>query len=190
MRIIGISGSIEVGKTTLAKNLSEYYPNVIIRSFATHLKESAKFLFGLNDWQVYTSEGKRSLVEKYNLTVRQLLQKLATDFCRDMIHKDFWILSEIEFIEKTMKESPNSTVIVIYDDLRFTNECDFIHSFKGRTMKLYRNFVCTVPSDAQNHKSEGSIPGWKIDFILHAPNDIEETTRIATDALRRTNEYE
>ena len=78
--LIGISGKMQVGKTTAAKYIQKIDNNWTIRNFSDNIKEIASILTGL---------GKNGFEDKivksctlgdnfHNITVRKLLQLIGT----------------------------------------------------------------------------------------------------------------
>lgn len=94
---IGISGKMGSGKTTLAKQINEYYSNIFyITSFAKKLKTLACELFNMD------------INNKDRLLLQQLGQSMRN------INEDVWI----NYAIKDAKKYDN----VIIDDARFENE--------------------------------------------------------------------
>jgi len=178
MLVIGFAGVIEVGKSEMAKGLHLSYPNTFRRSFAAHLKDCVKFMFRLTDWHVNTSEGKRTIIPALNITVRRALQLVGTDFARNMIHKDFWVMHERSEIGKFHKDS-----IIIYDDVRFPNECNLIHDKKGIVIYLSRDFESTATEEEKNHDSENILSEESITEYLHLPNNIKTANEIVHETI-------
>src|SRR5689334_15610763 len=77
-RYVAICGAPEVGKSTVAETLAEWWGGKIIDD-GRCLREGVKAIYNLRDWHVYTHEGKRStiVVGGNSYTVRQLLGDLG-----------------------------------------------------------------------------------------------------------------
>ncbi len=179
MLVIGFAGKGGVGKSEMAKGMqNRHHPNVFIHSFATHLKEGTKFLFGLSDHDINTIEGKKSIIPNINITVRKALQIVGTDFGRNMIHKDFWVFQE----ERKIKDY-EKYVTLIYDDVRFPNECDLIHKYNGIIIYLHRDFKTDFTEVEQEHQSEKALDFDKVDIFLNVPNDIKIAKEIVNEEI-------
>jgi hypothetical protein len=120
--IIGLSGKMRVGKTTIANHLLKLLPEYVKKSFGDFLKEetSEKFDYPL-EWN-YTEEGKNKTVVHNDLyygkmTVRKILQWWGTDIIRAK-YPNHWV-------EKMMEYTINHKCVII-DDIRFPNEAYFV----------------------------------------------------------------
>ena len=75
-------------------------------------------------------------VSTHQMTVRDLLQRIGTDACRDMVHPDIWVNS--------MFSSYNLLVDNwIISDVRFPNEAQHIRYMGGILIKIIRTTTCT-----------------------------------------------
>jgi hypothetical protein len=183
MMIIGLTGTIQTGKTTMAEYVSLSVANTKIMSFGDHLKETAKYLFFLEDDDVYTLEGKEKVNELTGKRVRELLQITGTEFVRDLIHPDFWVKA----LDKKIENLPNDVSLVMIDDCRFENECNYIRSKGGVIIHLTRK---RIPKHKEyrtesKHRSEQTfwyVPG---DYVIELPQD-ENTAKDLMTALVET----
>lgn len=134
--VIGFTGRMGSGKTTLAnyitsnKFMSEAgidakYTKV---SFATPLKDVVKYLFDLDNEQLYGST-KNVVDPRYGVTPRYLLQYIGTDLFRNW-DKDFWV--------KTFQRKYSNVGNIVLDDVRFENEADILHQMGGIVIKVVR----------------------------------------------------
>ncbi len=134
MRIIGLSGKIGTGKTTLAQHLLGKLPvGWKRRGFGDLLKEETALLFGFplewayehKDWIWKLPEGSTRFVvpephDPYGMTVREILQWYGTDVRRAQ-DPDYWVNAMQEWLDI---EARTGTPGVIIDDCRFPNEIE------------------------------------------------------------------
>lgn len=130
--IIGFAGSKGSGKDTCADYLVEHF-GFTKYAFAEPIKDICRTLFDLSDDQLYGD--LREVVDlRYNHTPRQILQKMGTDFCRDMIDPEFWL--------KYFKRWANRPNIrqgkIVVSDVRFQNELDTIKDLGGNVYIIHR----------------------------------------------------
>ena len=150
-------------------------------------KKSAKYLFDLTDDQLYTSFGKTTQInwlsdkEKNQIiTPRKILQLMGTDFVRNMIHPDFWVMwLEKEITEEIRNYEGNKNQIFIIDDCRFENEFKMIRKADGIIIHLTRE----NGQQKSDHESENVFwykPG---DHVLHMPNNVSLAKDIMTNFI-------
>lgn len=142
--LIGLIGKKKSGKDTFADYIINKY-NFHKLTFADPLKEICKYLFFLNNDQLYNQEIKEIKIEKWNLSPREIFQKVGTDLFRNNFDLDFWTKQfEIRYGE-IIKNNPN----VICSDVRFQNEADLIKSLGGVLIYIDRQ-----TDNNDNHESE------------------------------------
>ena len=142
------------GKDTACNYLIKKYGYNRI-SFAEPLKKCIKELFGFTDNQLYSHE--KEVTDIYwGIKPREAMQFVGTDIVRDTFPKkllpniknDFWI----KRADLIYKQNPNNDKIV-FSDVRFQNEVDYIHSIGGIIVKINRNNI----TNYDTHKSELEI---------------------------------
>jgi hypothetical protein len=145
-KLIGLTGKAGVGKTTLAEYFSDN-EKFKIMSYATPLKEALSVMTG-EDISLFTDHSlKEQEIKWIGRTPRQIMQLFGTDFVRDMIHPDFWVLRMKQELLKSQDD-------IIIDDIRFDNEADLVRELGGLVIHMNRNTPFSVFS---NHKSEKPI---------------------------------
>jgi hypothetical protein len=77
----------------------------------------------MNDTQMEDRVEKEMLDSRYGLSPRQIMQLFATEFCRNMINRDFWV----NRMEDDIKSSPFSRIVIT--DVRFPNEANLIRTY-------------------------------------------------------------
>lgn len=120
--IIGISGKIGSGKTTLSNILIQKLAKRGIKaeekSFAHKLKEITSILTGFPVEEMYTHEGKNRFINSFGMTIGQMQQKIGTEVMRDNFDQDVWI--------KALFNSYKDGEVWIISDVRFENEANAI----------------------------------------------------------------
>lgn len=123
--IIGLHGPQKSGKDTLAKLLSKAIPSVVIVKFADGLYDMAARID-----PAFHPNMPHALKDAYLLdrlefgTRRNFLQKLGTEFGRNMIHEDFWLELAKTKIKSIIDNYQGAVVIVT--DVRFESEANWI----------------------------------------------------------------
>lgn len=142
--IIGLCGPAGSGKTTIAKALSQDY-GYTRRAFAYPLK--AMIAAGFNiEMEVLDGpkEVKALPLEVFGgKTLREVMQRLGTEWGREMISQDIWVRAW----ERMVWEGGN----FIADDVRFGNECDAIHRLGGVVIRLHRTGAGITGNHASEH---------------------------------------
>ena len=136
MKIIGIVGKFESGKTTLARMMAKQFPsnNVSVIAFADALK-----LMIVNA-DICTV--KEVFVEKTPFS-RMIMQKIGTGIFRDQVDENFWVKKLDEAISGANQE------LVIVHDVRFLSEAKYIKSKGGILIRITRE-----GKTGDDHRSE------------------------------------
>lgn len=121
MKIIGIHGAARSGKDTVGEiiysRLLGLNQPLEITSFAKSIKQMLNV--GLSIPNVWLhSNIKDEVIDGFDCTPRHMMQTLATEWGREMIHPDIWVMSLHESIKNTKKT-------YIIPDVRFQNEADY-----------------------------------------------------------------
>ena len=132
MKIIGLSGRMKAGKSTVAEYLSTYIPDSAIHGFSDGIKTLAIDYFCENDMD-FNSQEVKSQIHQSGKTYRQILQECGTKMRE--IWPEVWIYSWQSF----MRFLPMSVCIV--PDVRFPNEVKAIQDMGGIVIRLTRNPV-------------------------------------------------
>ena len=129
--IIGLVGKAKSGKDTVADYLVQNFDFKKV-AFADDLKRLCVDMFNLTDEQVNTQEGKATIDTRYNLTPRELLQMVGTDWFRS-VYPMIWV---DRLATKLRAAGPNDNYVVT--DIRFANEMAVIQQLGGYNVKLIR----------------------------------------------------
>lgn len=163
--IVGITGYARSGKDTLAKSLRLRHGFRRI-AFADKLKELALGTDPIIYWDKHYEfpVSLSSLVAnlgwdraKEHLEVRQYLQRLG-DHCRITFGDDVWIRATLP----TLHSLQDAGHHIVYTDVRYPNEADFIRSKGGLIIKVTRPGV----QPANNHVTEKNVDLIREDVLL------------------------
>jgi hypothetical protein len=195
--IVGISGFIGCGKSTVADQLTNEY-GFRKDSFAASLKDACAVLF---DWPRHLLEGdtKESRewreqidiwwAEKLDIDTfspRMALQLIGTDSLRNYFHPGIWFMT----VENRIRKNPNQSVVI--SDVRFQNEIQFIKDQNGILITVNRGptpvwYETALMANKGNslakeamaktyssaHASEWSWIGAKYDYVINNNDTLE-----------------
>jgi len=146
--IVGISGKMATGKTTLAKLLAELRGGRVA-SFADELREEVSCTFEIPRGQMRVRALKENMLVPVGfqfLSLRQLLQWWGA--LRRETDADYWV--------KRLLSGVDPVELVIIDDVRYRNEASAIRAAGGQLIRLdpYDGWQRGVGSD---HLSETDL---------------------------------
>lgn len=131
--LIGISGKAGAGKSETTRFLREIHRYKQC-SFAARLKTACSELFGLDE-KYYSSHKSEPIPGFEVVTARELYQFFGTELCRTLFGPHFFVWNEASY-HKTAMFHKNSRVV--YDDVRFQEEADWILECGGTLIHLTR----------------------------------------------------
>jgi hypothetical protein len=156
MRIIGISGKIGVGKTTVAQHIALSREGWQITSFADRLKQEAAKQYHFDLRLAYSDNGKETLIklpDGSRKTVRELLQWYGTEVVRAR-DRDYWVRA----MEQHLAIARHKIDGLVIDDVRFPNEAALIKRWRGLLVRIEPYPEYSLASD---HASETALDGYK-----------------------------
>lgn len=139
MRLIGLVGAKQSGKTSVSNLLVDEYGFVRMR-FADGLKTMLRAL-GLNDAQLEGSDKEVPSDLLGGLTPRRAMQTLGTEWGRDLIHPDLWRNVVWGAVKQAHHANPNVRIVI--DDCRFPNEYAMVRALHGEVWRVRRPSVET-----------------------------------------------
>lgn len=215
MHVIGLSGKIGSGKSTVAKALETIIGKSVVRlSFGDELKREVAKVYGFNLTLAYSQEGKNMYCWRpsepcidYNpdavptiagrtvtrITIREALQEYGSKMRKENIN--YWV----EKLHRRILEIAHSwrepmAPIFIIDDVRHVNEADFVLKDMGGS--LFR----IAPHEAWNagafaqHESETALDHYSkfTDTVKNVYGNVHTTAQyiVHEDAHRRYMEYD
>lgn len=142
-RYIGITGRAGSGKTTVAQHLRDRFLYHIY-NFSDPIKDMLAQLPQLHRdiWEDRVHKEVPLLL--YDRSPRHFAQTLGTEWGRDMIHPDIWIL----VAEARLQTLRND--YVVFADVRYQNELDWLYKNDGVLIEIVRPLHYLVRS----HSSE------------------------------------
>jgi hypothetical protein len=186
MPLIGLSGIKRSGKDTFADILVEKY-GFEKKSFADPLKEMCRALFNFNDEQLY-GDLKEVVDERWNITPREALQNLGTDFVRKNLKiylpnlqcpkDEFWLK------RFSLWYQDNKDKNVVVPDIRFENEALLIRQLGGTVIRV-KSVKDVYNKDS--HSSENNFDNIKSDINIfndYTPNYFVKIEDVLSQVLK------
>lgn len=182
MKLIGLAGQKQHGKSTVCNILRSKYQNIVPYSFAKPLKEVCRVLFGGGEEHWYGSL-KEEILPEWGLTARQIMQTVGTDLFRRHFRNDFWVkAAEVQF-ERVRQyhiiidyKDPLLEPVIVVDDVRFENEAKVIIDHGGVNYRIINDNI-PIKMDAE-HESEKWLDACYFAAELHA-STIEDAEKNA-----------
>ena len=161
--IIGLTGKARSGKDTVAEHLAVSH-GFAHYWFSKPMKDACREMFDWDDRHLY-GELKEAVDPHYNISPRVALQTLGTEWGRDTINTDMWIL-------RAQKEMEQHDCLVI-SDCRFDNEAEAIHKAGGIVIEVTRQNTQQVAA----HASESGVSPRLITFQISNNGTLPELYR-------------
>jgi hypothetical protein len=142
--LIGLTGFIGSGKSTVANILTEHY-GYRQDSFAATVKDAVSAIFGwsreLVEGDTLESRHWRDTVDTWwskelgiaNFTPRFALTHYGTDVMRRYFNDDIWLLT----VKRRIMAYAGTPVVIT--DVRFPNEVKFVQSMSGQFINIERD---------------------------------------------------
>jgi hypothetical protein len=185
--IVGLTGKKQHGKSTVAQHLVENY-GFVEMSFAAALK---RFLADLLDVPVelLNDEKERSkILRPYGKSLRVIMQEFGTDYVREKLHPDFWVLKVAGAYKRRKSSHPKGKPFnVVFSDVRFDNEAHAIRALDpgSKVIKVVKTDADGIPiDDSDTHASEKGVDFGILDCVFLAETgDTGRLVQLATDYL-------
>lgn len=179
-RLIGITGLAGSGKDTLADALV-YDRGAEKYNFALPIKHALNAMFGWTMEQWDDRIWKETKIAWLGKSPRQCAQTLGTEWGRDLVHPDLWMLiAEDRYLKYRQDHSGGPFII---PDVRFENEVDMIHRNGGIVVKISRLGVNAVSA----HVSEKGIE--EVDYILANHGTVRQFLELSFGVLDNWSSY-
>lgn len=175
VRLIGLTGRARAGKDQSAEYLRLYRGFARI-ALADPLKAAAAAMFGVPREDFDDPETKELVRPYWNLSPRQMAQKLGTEAARDTFGADIWLKrATLELIQLADEASEVAAetfgpVSVVVTDVRFDNEAEWIKRHGGRVIRIVRPGTAAVAA----HASEAGVSDWLVDAEIVNDGDLTE----------------
>tara|TARA_R110001599_G_scaffold21639_2_gene81035 strand:- start:3093 stop:4553 length:1461 start_codon:yes stop_codon:yes gene_type:complete len=169
--IIGISGKIGSGKTTAAEYIIQQMPIFEHEFFSRKVKEVVACLTNTSVEYQFSTEGKASKSEGFDITNGEFQQKIGEGL-RNSIQSDIWVKS-------TLQNCKDKFVII--SDVRYPNELKAIQKMGGKVIRLIRKLSdeenkTLVGNRNINHPSETALDSsqGKFDYIYSNNSSLDD----------------
>jgi hypothetical protein len=207
--IVGISGFINSGKSTVATQLTEGY-GFRKDSFATSLKDACALMFDWpramiegdtkesREWREVTDEWWSAKLNIPNFSPRLALQLIGTDSLRNHFNEGIWFMT----LENRVRKNPEQHVVI--SDVRFPNEVKFIQEQGGVMIRVDRGappvwFETALMANKGNsiakevmtntystaHFSEWAWVGQKYDYVISNNDGLDNLQHQVNEILTR-----
>lgn len=164
MKVYAFLGRKGAGKSTLARALSCAIPESFVHPLAAPLKAAMFVLFP-------ELQDKSDIHSLSGLSYREIIQRLGTEFGRDMIHEDVWL-------ERWHTAVRRSSVVIV-DDVRFANEVAYLDAHFDTTFVWVEG-----GDDSDAHSSESlACPSDVPTIIVPRMKDLEARKTLLLDRL-------
>lgn len=170
--VIGVSGAAGAGKDTAAKLLQGRY-GFGLAVFAGPLKAGLCAMFGWDPKLLEDREWKETVIPDIGKSPRQLMQTLGTEWGRNLVHPDLWmLLAERQIASAEARGLPG----VVFTDCRFPNEAKLVHKHGGVVLKIHRPGIGAVAA----HSSEAGLSHDLVDADVYntgTASELDESLR-------------
>lgn len=180
--LIGLYSSVpQSGKSTVANILVTQGYRVI--PFAGTLKRMTHLMLadlGQTPAEVRHSMGagkEQPCVLLPEITPRQIMQRLGTDWGRRLIDPELWVRC---WKGQTIR-SLGDGLCVVADDVRFPNEASAVRDLGGLVIRVLRPGGGST--EHIEHASEGALDGWAFDHTFVNDGSIDDLAVQVTDFL-------
>lgn len=156
-RLIALTGPAGCGKDTLADAITHWG---VKYSFALPLKQALNAMFGWTMEQWDDRVWKEAVIPWLGKSPRQLAQTLGTEWGRELINPELWVLLFKQRYAAHRAQFGNRPFVV--SDCRFDNEAIAVAQLGGVVVRVERDGVSAVSA----HKSEGGVNYNLVDAIV------------------------
>ncbi len=188
--LIGLCGAARSGKTTVANYLTQER-GFKARAFADplydmlqagfgiyvdgHTEMPLEYRHGLPYMMNVPDDMKGSEIRPFGVTLRHMLQTLGTEWGRTHINKDVWVqLADAWYSQNRLGD-------VVFTDVRFENEAQFIVNNGGHLFEVYK------PQEEwaafRSHVSENNPLSEYVDFTIDNTSTINDLYTTVEKAL-------
>jgi hypothetical protein len=149
--ILALHGRARSGKDTVGRYLEERHGFTCI-SFADPIRAAMRAAFELTDW--HFDAGKEIPLDGLGKSPRQLMQLFGTEFGRNLIHPDCWLI--------VSEHRCYGVENLVVTDCRFPNEAEWARARGGFVLEIVRPNAPAVAA----HSSEDGLPKELVDVTV------------------------
>lgn len=173
MIVVGLAGPARSGKSTVAMHLIDTH-GFAEYAFAEPIKEGLRVMFDLDDDQLY-GERKEVVIPWLGVSPRELAQTLGTEWGRRHVQDDVWL----RLAQRWLQRVPRFLTGVVFSDVRFENEAEFVRRNGGVIVHLVRE----DRPEVREHVSERGVAVSEGDLVIRNEGGIDELHRRVDDML-------
>jgi len=173
VKIIGLIGLAQSGKSTVAQHLSDNHGFVRIR-FAGPLKAMCRSM-GLTDREIEGDGKEAPHMMLCGKTPRYVMQTLGTEWGRELIGPDFWTGIWRESVMAAIDQGAKG---IVAEDCRFPNEIEAVRSLGGEVWQIIRPGAVKLA-----HISESASSEIDPDFIIHNTGKVRDLITVCDLSL-------
>lgn len=100
--------------------------------------------------------------------LRDFLQKLGTDFGRNMVHDNIWVNATLERIDREVGLDEDAKIV--FTDTRFPNEAEAVKQLGGFNIRITRDGI----GPANDHISEVALDDYSFDARVTNNGTLDE----------------
>lgn len=178
-KLIGLAGPARSGKDTVAKLLKTAVGNVESLAFADPIRNMLGAGFGFDE-RHFNGPLKEVQIDWIGKSYRQMAQTLGTEWGREQVNQNLWVLHAWERAKKFHAEGKH----VVVTDVRFNNEADFLREHGATVWHVVRPNVQAV----QAHVSEAGILWSTEDFTIVNNSTVEDLLDNVLEAFELSKE--
>lgn len=167
MKLIGLTGKAGAGKDTVADYLVEMH-----RFKKISLADPIKRMLDVIGVDCRTRETKEVLHPIYGASPRRMAQTLGTEWGRELICQNIWLLYAEQVINEALAEKllfQHRYAGVVVSDIRFENEAAWLRSQGGALWHIRRDDIQAVEA----HSSEDGVAFMQTDETIYNYGTIE-----------------
>lgn len=184
VNLIGIHGPLESGKDTVAQIIISKFPLLFTQyAFAWPIKQACQIMFGFTEKDMNDRVLKERVHPRWGITPRKAMQLLGTEYGRNMIRKDIWIIRAQMEMEKNLEQGYGT----IISDVRFENEAQLIRENGGIIIHIKRPSLDTS-AEKYNHESEMGINCKPEDIVIMNDTSLDDL-HFKIDSLFMNNKW-
>lgn len=172
-KLVGFAGRATAGKTAAADILvAAGYSKLSFALPVKYLVRHFLYYFGYSPSQVdFFERNKSAVIPDMGVTIRVMWQTIGTDWGRVCVNPSLWVMAAEQRLLRTQTATQNKPVV--FDDVRFENEAQFIRDHGGIVVHIQRLLPVT-----DSHSSEAGIVFQEGDFIINNNTGFDNFTAV------------
>ncbi len=163
--LIGVTGRARVGKDTFGQYLVEEY-GFEQAYFAKALKDMLTAL-GFAEKNYQTTEEKEAVIPDLSRSYRYLAQTLGTEWGRNMVHPDIWLIM-MERKWSKLRALNGYFAKMVITDVRFENEANWVRNAGGVIVHVRSQLDRSGMGATARHVSEAGVQVLTSDHYLES----------------------